>query len=332
MKSFQSLVVHELPDGSFSRRIEERTTDDLPPGGVLIRVHYSSLNYKDALSATGNKGVTRKYPHTPGVDAAGLVEESSSTKFRPGDPVIVTGYDLGSNTWGGFGGYVRVPEDWVVPLPGNLLLRESMMHGTAGFTAALGIHKLRTNNVMPESGDILVTGSTGGVGCLAVAILSKLGYRVIALTGKPDQRKFLLELGAHEVIGREMDTWGRALLSGRWAGAIETVGGGILDTVIRSTKQDGSIACCGNVLSGELSTSVYPFILRGVNLLGINSAFTPMQIRHIIWEKLAGDWKIESLPLVTTEISLREMDRYIDLILKGKIRGRILLHHGGAVM
>ncbi|MGD2206156.1 MAG: YhdH/YhfP family quinone oxidoreductase [Anaerolineae bacterium] len=328
--SFKVLVVFEKKDGGFVRKIEDRSLVDLPEGDVLVRVHYSSLNYKDALSASGHKGVTRSYPHTPGIDAAGLVEVSESDVFRPGDEVIVTSYDLGMNTPGGWGQYIRVPADWVVPLPNGLALRESMIFGTAGFTAALSVHKLQTHGVTPDQGEILVTGATGGVGSLAVGILARDGYQVVAATGKRDAEPFLRELGAAEVVPRDkvLDASPRPLLKGRWAGAVDTVGGEYLATALKSTRYGGAVTCCGLVASADLSTTVYPFILRGVSLLGIDSQNCPMDIRLLMWQKLAQEWKLEHLDRLASECSLDELDGEIERMLQGKQRGRVVVSVG----
>ncbi|MCY4379390.1 MAG: YhdH/YhfP family quinone oxidoreductase, partial [Candidatus Dadabacteria bacterium] len=236
--SFKAMVVSKTEDGKFTREITTRQIGSLPDGEVLLNVKYSSLNYKDALSAIGNRGVTKNYPHTPGVDAVGVVEDSKSGEFEPGDRVIVHGYDLGMDTSGGFGQYVRVPAEWVVNLPEGLDLKESMMYGTAGFTAAQSVLRIVEGGVSPEDGKVLVTGATGGVGSMAVAILGKAGYSVTASTGKAEQRQFLADLGAEEVIGREglTDPSGRLLLKGQWAGVVDTVGGEMLATAIKSTK------------------------------------------------------------------------------------------------
>lgn len=330
--TFRAMIVEETPDNQFDRKITTKSFDDLPDGDVLIRVHYSSLNYKDALSATGNKGVTRNYPHTPGIDAAGVVEECRSEDFQPGDSVLVTGYDLGMNTSGGFAEYIRVPARWVVRLPKNLTLQESMIYGTAGFTAALSVQKLVQNGVAPEQGEVLVTGASGGVGSIAVALLAKSGFRVVAVSGKPEAVSYLKDLGAAEVIGRDqaLDESGRPLLKGRWAGGVDTVGGDILATALKSTAYGGSITCCGLVASPRLSTTVFPFILRGVNLLGIDSVECPMNQRLQVWEKLAGEWKIEELQGLAREITLEQLDAKIEEILKGKSRGRYVVRLLGA--
>jgi len=327
--SFKALRVNEISPGIFVKSIVSSPISILPEDEILIKVSYSSLNYKDALSASGNKGITRKYPHTPGIDAAGIVEHSRSPAFAPGDEVIVTGYDLGMNTPGGFGGYIRVPAKWVVPKPANLTLRESMIYGTAGFTAALALRRLERNGQLPESGPVLVTGATGGVGSIAIALLARAGYVVIASTGKTDETANLQLLGATNVIGRDEvnDQSGRALLRGRWAGAIDTVGGNTLATILKSCMTHGSVACCGNVSSPELSTTVFPFILNGVSLLGINSATSLMQERKEIWDLLANAWKVQLPESYITICSLAEMPHWIDLILKGGLRGRVILDH-----
>ncbi len=327
-KQFRAMVVNESGDHIFTRKITTRFIDDLPLHEVLIRVHYSSVNYKDALSASGNKGVTKNYPHTPGVDAAGVVEDSSVESFRPGDKVIVTGHDLGMDTPGGFGEYVRAPADWVVKLPENMSLKESMIYGTAGFAAALSVYKLTGNGVSPEQGDILVTGAPGGVGSVAVSILVKSGFQVVALNGKIDQREYLLKLGAREVLSVEdaMDKSGRPLLKTLWAGVVDTVGGAILSTAIRSTKYGGTITSCGNAASPDLPLTVYPFILRGVSLLGVETVNCPLNVRREIWRRLSQEWKLERLDMIATEISLDQLDESLDLILQGKQRGRTVIN------
>ena len=323
---FKALLVKE-ENGKFIREITERNINELPEGDVLINVKYSSLNYKDALSATGNKGVTRRYPHTPGIDAAGIVTESNNKKFKEGDEVLVTGYDLGMNTSGGFGEYIRVPAEWIVKLPVSLSLKESMILGTAGLTAALALDKMEQVG-LDNDGEVLITGASGGVGSIAVAIFSKLGYTIVAGTGKTDQENYLKEIGAVSLISREEmnDKTNKALLSGRWSGVVDTVGGNILATAIASTKQWGYVAACGNAASVELHTTVFPFILRGVNLLGINSEKTPMDLREKMWNKLANEWKPEKLDMMFEECSLEETNKKIDEILEGKVKGRVLVN------
>jgi acrylyl-CoA reductase (NADPH) len=326
-QTFKALVISETADHKFIHEVKQKDLSELPAGEVVIEVKYSSLNYKDALSASGNKGVTRKYPHTPGIDAAGIVAHSTTRAFAAGDQVIVTGFDLGMNTPGGFGQYISVPSAWVVRLPQGLSLRDSMAYGTAGFTAALCIVRLMASGLSQDSGEVLVTGATGGVGSIAVAILAKLGFDVVAATGKIDEKDFLTALGAKSIIPREEanDTSGRPLQKGRWAGVVDTVGGNILATAIKSAKYGGLVAACGNAMSADLAVSVYPFILRGVSLLGVDSVEVPMSTRQRVWQKLAQDWKLELSGDLIAECSLEELSPKIDQILKGGIRGRIVV-------
>ena len=321
------MIVEETQDNQFVRTIKEKSISNLPDGDILVRVSFSSLNYKDALSATGNRGVTRKYPHTPGIDAAGTVEESCNKTFGTGDAVIVTSYDLGMNTSGGFGQYIRIPAGWVVPLPKGLTLKESMIYGTAGFTAGLSVFSL-THTVKPEDGEVLVTGATGGVGSIATAILNKLGYHVVALSGKTDAADFLLSLGAKRIVTRKdvNDESGRPLLKSAWAGVVDTVGGNILATAIKSTQAGGAVTTCGMVASPDLPLTVFPFIIRGIKLLGIDSQNCPMEHRQKVWEKLATNWKIDQLQSICQEISLEELNFMIDTILKGGIKGRTVVN------
>lgn len=326
VKTYRAMVVEEIGDKRFARSVTSKTIDQLPDGEVLIKVKWSSLNYKDALSAGGNRGVTKKYPHTPGIDAAGVVEESRNAAFNPGDEVIVTSYDLGMNTSGGFGQYIRVPAAWVVPLPAGIDLRESMIFGTAGFTAGMSVMAL-THSVPPDRGDILVTGATGGVGSLSVALLAGLGYSVTAVTGKSEAEPFLKGLGARQIISRNEATAGneRPLLKGVWAGAIDTVGGEILAAAIKSTDLRGVVTCCGNVASPDLPLTVFPFILRGVSLIGIDSQNCPMERRRKVWNHLASGWKPAGLSNLCREVSLDELDREIELILAGGQTGRVIV-------
>lgn len=325
---FKALRIFE-EDGKFVRKIVERNINDLPEGEVVIKVKYSSLNYKDALSCTGNRGVTRKFPHTPGVDAAGIVESSTVDTFTKGEEVIITGYDLGMNTDGGFGEYIRVPSSWVVKKPKNLSLEEAVIYGTAGFTAALSVFEL-IREVKPEDGDILVIGGTGGVGSHSVKFLTKLGYNVYTTINNPQEEKFAMELGAKGVLSREEtdDKSGKALLKQRWAGIIDTVGGNPLSTGIRTLKYGGTITSCGNIAGGDIpNANVYPFILRGVRFIGIDSVQCPMEKRVAVWEKLAMEWKGTNLESGIKEVGLEEISQKVDDMLAGKIIGRVILKH-----
>ncbi len=325
--TYKAFVVREKEDGSFSRGIEEKRIEDLPEGEVLIQVKYAALNYKDALSSSGHKGITRKFPHTPGVDACGVVVDCTTNDFKKGDEVIVTSYDFGMNTSGGFQEYIRVPATWPVLKPKELSLEESMILGTGGFTAALSLYKMEQNGQSPEMGKVLVTGSTGGVGSMAVAILALNKYEVIAASGKSEEQDYLMDLGATEIISREAvnDNSGRPLLRSQWAGAIDTIGDNTLATCIKACGRNGSIAVCGLVVSPELKTTVYPFILNGVNVLGIETAETPRKIRLKIWELLAQEWKPKQLQDMKKVISLNELEHYIQKMLKGESKGRVLV-------
>lgn len=325
--SFQAMVVEERAKDTFARSITTTSTSKLPPGDVLIQVFYSSLNYKDALSASGNKGVTKIYPHTPGIDAAGRVVHSSSENIVPGDEVIVTGYDLGMNTPGGFGQYIRVPQSWVVPKPAGLSLLESMQLGTAGFTAALCAQALQDNNIYPEKGPVLVTGASGGVGSIAILLLQQLGYEVTAVTGKVSDTAYFDSLGISRLLDRhalltEVD---KPLLPARWAGVVDTVGGDLLAIAIKSTRFDGVVTSCGNASSNNLPLTVFPFILRGVHLQGIYSANCPMEKRLHIWGKLAREWKIKNLARICRNITLDQLPLEIEAMLAGKSKGRCVV-------
>jgi putative YhdH/YhfP family quinone oxidoreductase len=326
---FKALVVEKTEDGKFIRQIKDRCMDDLPADDLVVRVDYSSLNYKDALSATGHPGVTRQFPHTPGVDAAGEVISCESGAFSAGDKVVITGYDLGMETDGGWGGIIRIPSEWAVRLPAGLSLQESMAIGTAGFTAALSVLKLAQAGVKPSDGEILVTGATGGVGSIAVAILAKAGYRVVASTGKSFDGEFLKQIGAAEIVTRDQVVAGsdRPMMKERWAGCVDVVGGETLAAAIKSTRYGGVVTCCGLVGSTELPINVYPFILRGVSLIGIDSVKCPAEIRLQVWDKLAGDWKPEHLKEIVTEVSLENLEEMIQSILKGEFRGRAVVKH-----
>ena len=310
-ETFRALVVTEVEPKKFVRKIETRRVADLPPGDLLIRVHYSSLNYKDALSASGNRSVTRNYPHTPGIDAAGVVAASENGEFAVGDAVVVVGYDLGMNTPGGFGEYVRVPVDWAVKLPATLTAREAMTYGTAGFTAAMCVDKIVAHGVKPEHGDVLVTGATGGVGSFALGLLAQLGYPVVAATGKGEEaRAHLRELGAKSLMSRAeaTDKSGKPLLKSRWAAVVDSVGGDMLASALKATQRNAAVAICGLVASTDLHTSVLPFILRGVTLYGVDSVPIPIQERRRIWQLVAGEWKLDVLDKLAREVSLEDLD------------------------
>lgn len=323
---YKAYRVEELGD-KYSGNIQTLNTKDLPQDDVLVRVYYSSLNYKDALSAIGNKGVTKKYPHTPGIDAVGIVEFSSDNRFAEGDEVIITGYDLGMNTDGGFGQYVRVPADWVVKLPQGLSMKESMIFGTAGFTAGASIIRL-TELIKPSDGKVVVSGATGGVGSVAVAILAKLGYEVLAISGKESEYNFLKKIGASKIIPREefLNLDKKPILSAQYAGGVDTVGGVIFENIIKSLQPMGAVTTCGSVSGTNLNLSVFPLILRGITIIGISAQNYPMELRVPLWEKLGANWKPQQLLEMYSEITLNELDTHIQLILQGKIKGRIVIN------
>ena len=324
--TYNAMVVEEHA-GEFKLTTQQLSIDNLPEGEVLIRVHYSSLNYKDALSATGNKGVTKSYPHTPGIDAAGIVVNSLNDKFKAGDEVIVTGFDLGMNTAGGFGQYIRVPSTWVVKLPAGLSMKESMIIGTAGFTAGISVLRL-SELVKPGDGRILVSGATGGVGSVALSLLSKLDYQAVAITGKVAESDFLKKSGAAEIISRDtfLTADNRPLLSARFAGAIDTVGGRVLENILKTLMPLGAVTTCGSVSSTQLNTTVFPFILRGNTLIGISAQNYPVTLRKELWTKLATEWKPSNLLEIDHEIRFDEIKSNIDLILAGKLKGRTIIN------
>lgn len=327
---YRAIVVRETKNG-YSKKVESLPLDHLPDNDVLIHVYYSSLNYKDALSASGQKGITTAYPHTPGIDAAGIVARSTDKRYREGDPVLVTSYDLGMDTPGGFGQYICVPGNWVIPIPKGLTMKESMVIGTAGFTAAYGIMKITQSGIKTGDGPVVVTGATGGVGSFGIALLAQIGYHVVAITGKKEKHVFLTELGAAEIMEREYvtDHSNKQLLKGTWAAALDTVGGVILDTLIRQTRHNGVVACCGNVLGHTLKTSIYPFILRGVSLMGIDSGITLMPKRLEIWNKMSNQWKPDKLDQLYREVDLESLADEIDTILRGDQTGRVIVNLRG---
>jgi putative YhdH/YhfP family quinone oxidoreductase len=329
MSEFKAFWV-EKNEQDVTHSIITRNTSDLPEGEVLIKVAYSSVNYKDALSAKGMPGVTRQYPHTPGIDAAGTVAESSAAQFSVGDEVICIGYDLGMNTAGGYGQYIRVPASWVVAMPKGLDSRKAMVIGTAGFTAALCVEKIEQMGATPKDGPVLVTGASGGVGSIAVLLLAKLGYEVVASSGKSDQVDFLKSLGASQVIGRDELSAAdkRPMLAPQYAHAVDCVGGEILSNVIKTLKPLGSVAICGLVASPAFSTTVLPFILRGINVLGVDSVEIPLDYKARIWQRLATDWDLGELADLTTEVGLDGLSAVIEKIFAGEVVGRTLVNLG----
>ena len=329
--TYRAFRVEKSDSGEFARSVVALDAADLPPGEVLIDVAYSSLNYKDALSATGNPGVTRNFPHTPGIDAAGVVAESASDQFAVGDEVIVIGFDLGMNTPGGFGQKIRVPAAWVVAMPEGLDARSAMILGTAGFTAALCVHKLEAFGMAPDGGPVLVTGATGGVGSVAVKLLAKLGYEVHAVTGKESQHDFLRGLGAAAILSRDEALAGAERPLGRetWGGAVDAVGGPILVNAAKSLRYGCSVAACGLVASPQIPATVLPFILRHVNLLGIDSVELPLPQKVEIWRKLAGRWHLDGLEDLVAPLDLDTLSPAIDRILAGDMVGRGLVSLAG---
>lgn len=325
--TFQGILVTEK-DGSFSKEVQPLNLDALPENDTLIRVHYSSINYKDALSAAGNRGVTRKFPHVPGIDAAGTVVRSASGAWQEGEEVIVTGFDLGMNTWGGMGQYISVPADWCIRLPEGLSLRDAMAYGTAGLTAGLCVHKLLQAGLTPDKGSIAVSGATGGVGSISLGILKKLGFDTAAITGKIESTDYFTKtLGVSEIINRAefIDESKKPLLSARFAGAIDTVGGTVLTTLLRSLHYNGAVAACGMAQSGDLTMTVFPFILKGISLLGVDSVQCDMHTRREVWQKLATDWLPENLNDLVTEIALADVAGVMDAMLAGQAQGRTVV-------
>lgn len=321
----KAYVVNKIEDKKFESGVQDIDKPSIEENEVLIKVSYSSLNFKDALSSIGNPGVTRVFPHVTGIDVAGTIEESNSTDFEVGESVLVTGYDMGMNTNGGHAEFVKVPASWVVKMPENISDKEIMTYGTAGLTAALSVNELINNGV--ESGKVLVTGATGGVGSIAVSILNKLGFEVTAISGKEEKIPFLKEIGAKEVILRnDFDVENkRPMGSEKYDGVIDTVGGNILAEALKVIRYDGVATCCGLTSSHELSTNVFPFILRGVRLIGIDSVECTRDKKKAAWEKIASDFKIDTLDDLTNEISLEEVKEAYAALLDGKAVGRYLV-------
>jgi NADPH2:quinone reductase len=330
MKRFDAYRIFE-ENGKSVGKLVQLSLDELDAGEVVIRTHYSGVNYKDALAATGAGKVIRRFPCVGGVDVSGVVESSADARFKAGDQVVVTSYDMGVAHDGGFAEYVRVPADWVVPLPSGLTLFDAMVLGTAGFTAALAIHRLEQNELTPAKGKVIVTGATGGVGSLAVRMMSQLGYHVVALTSKSSEAEYLLGLGAKEVLLRsDVDlTSKRPLEKTLWAGALDAVGGETLAWLARTVQQDGAIASFGNAGGAELHTTVFPFILRGVKLLGVDSAATPMPLRKQMWLRLASDLHVEDLEKIAHRIPLVQLPQACTTLINGTSRGRYVVDFTG---
>lgn len=324
---YSALVVSEV-EGTFNAEVQQLDTDNLPAGELIIKVLHSSVNFKDALSYSGNKGVTRNFPHTPGIDAVGEVIESDSNDFNTGDKVIVTGYDLGMNTQGGFGEYIRIPENWAIALPNGLTEKESMAWGTAGLTAALCVDKLLKHGI-EKNKPILVSGATGGVGSVAIMLLSKLGFDVHALTSKSNSKAYLAEIGASQVhlLSEFIDESKRPVLKPMYSAAIDVAGGNILETILKSLDYGGAVACCGLVASPQLNTSVFPFILRDIALLGVDSVELPLSRKQEVWAKIATEWALPNLISHCKEINKQELAPIMDSMLKGQISGRHILNH-----
>jgi acrylyl-CoA reductase (NADPH) len=324
---FRAFVVNKT-EAEFTAGVRELQVADLPAGEVLIRVAYSDVNYKDGLACIPNGQIVRSYPFVPGIDLAGAVEESTDARFKPGDGVLATSYGLGVSHFGGFSQFARVPAEWIVPLPVGLTAREAMALGTAGFTAALALHQLEAHGLTPSDGPVLVTGATGGVGSVAVALLAQRGYTVAASTGKAAAHDYLRSLGASEILDRETlaTESGKPLEKERWAGAIDSVGGATLAAVLRATRYGGAVATCGLTGGTPVPTTVFPFILRAVSLLGIDSVQCPMPLRQAIWQRLATDWKPTRLDaIISREVSLDDLPEVTAAILKGAVQGRVLV-------
>ena len=315
-------------NGRVQGRVVSMSLDELSAGDVVIRAAYSSVNYKDALAATGSGKIIRRFPLVPGIDVAGTVESSGDARFRHGDAVLVTGYDLGVAHDGGYGGRVRVPADWVVPIPNGLSSFDAMAIGTAGFTAALSIVDMENNGLAPAAGPVIVTGATGGVGSLALQMLAGRGYAVTALSGKDSEHDFLRSLGAREILSRhQLEKGTRPLEKSQWAGAVDAVGGDILAWLTRTMMYNGTIANSGLTAGTELHTTVLPFILRGVKLLGIDSVMCSMEKRLRVWQRLATDLKPAGLRTVAREITLDGLPDAFATLLGGAARGRFVVTH-----
>jgi acrylyl-CoA reductase (NADPH) len=324
--SFRALIVDQV-DGQPRAAVREAGQEELPAGDVLISVVYSCLNYKDGLAVTGQGKVIRSYPMVPGIDLAGTVVESGSPDFKPGDEVIVTGWGVGESHWGGFAQLARMQAGWLVPLPEGLTMRQAMAIGTAGFTAMLSVMALEERGLTPEAGEVIVTGASGGVGSIAVAILARLGYHVVGSTGRTELHDYLRKLGARDIIDRSelAEPPSRPMVSGRWAGAIDVVGSHTLASLLAAMTPNSSIAVCGLAGGSDLQTTVFPLILRGVSLLGINSVLVPQAQRLQAWRRLAQDLPQDTLEMMTQVAPLDEVITLSQQIIKGEVQGRIVV-------
>ena len=327
MNTFKAYQIQATEKGFGQGKMTSLIADDLDPGEVSLRVHYSSINYKDALAATGKGKIIRRFPCVGGIDMAGVVTASDDPRFKVGDPVIATSFDIGVAHHGGYAEMARVPGRWVLPLPAGMSLRDAMALGTAGFTAALGIVRMEANGLNPAAGPVLVTGATGGVGGLAVDMLSALGYHVVALTGKDSETGYLRELGAAEVKLRSSIDLGRTrpMEESLWAGAVDNVGGQILHWVLATMKQAGTVASIGNAADYKIDTTVFPFILRGVSLLGIDSGYMGFPTRQLVWDRLATDLKPRHLEAVTRTIAFDDLPQAFDDFIAGRVKGRTVV-------
>lgn len=325
-EDFKALVV-DKSEIDFTLGIKNVSFNELPAGEVLIKVAYSSINYKDGLASIPDGKIVRSYPFIPGIDLAGVVVSSEDPRYKEGDQVIATSYEIGVSHYGGYSEYARIPADWIVPLPENLTLKEAMIYGTAGLTAALSVQRLEENGLTPEKGKVLVTGATGGVGSIAISILAKRGYDVVASTGKSSEHDYLHKLGVKEVVSREEVYNGKAKTLDKqlWAGCVDPVGGESLAAVLSKIHYNGSVAVSGLTGGGNVPTTVFPFILRGINLLGIDSVYCPMEVRKPLWERMAADFKPEVLESISKEISLEELPQTLPIILQGHARGRFIV-------
>lgn len=326
MREFYALRIHR-ESGKIKPQVQKISLDDLTDGEVVLRVHYSSVNYKDALAGSGKGKILKRYPLNGGIDAAGEIVTSQDSRFRTGEKVLVTGCGIGEIDDGGFSEILRVKADSVIALPQGLTLKESMILGTAGFTAALALHRMLENHQHPEKGPILVTGATGGVGSFAIQLFSQQGFETHALTGKTTSLDYLKSLGAHQILNRDqLELGDRPLENARFGGAVDNVGGKLLAQILAHTQLWGNVCSIGLAESSELSTTVMPFILRGVSLLGVSSNNCPLKLRQKIWQNLAGPWKPKKLEgLISRSVALSELPKAFDDLLERRIQGRILV-------